>query len=88
MHDPTTVNRQGNDTGTQYRSVIFYGDESQRKVAESTKSKVDKSGKWGKPVVTEITKLSTFVRAEDFHQKYLEKKPDGYTCHFLRKIDF
>lgn len=88
MHDPTTINQQGNDVGTQYRSVIFYNSEKQKEVAEKVKARVDQSGKWGKPVVTEIVPASSFWRAEDYHQKYLEKKPDGYTCHYVRKIEF
>lgn len=84
MHDPTTLNRQGNDTGTQYRSAIFYLDERQREVAERVKAEVDASGKWPRPVVTEIAKAGPFYRAEDYHQDYLEKHPDGYTCHFVR----
>jgi peptide methionine sulfoxide reductase msrA/msrB len=88
MHDPTTVNRQGNDVGTQYRSVIFYHSDQQRKIAQAVKERVDKSGKWGGPVVTEIVPATDFWRAEDEHQKYLERIPDGYTCHYLRKIEF
>lgn len=84
MHDPTTLNRQGNDVGTQYRSAIFYTTDEQKKVAEEVKARVDKSGKWKKPVVTEITKASQFWRAEDYHQDYLQKNPGGYTCHFMR----
>lgn len=84
MHDPTTLNRQGNDRGTQYRSAIFYADERQREAAERVKAQVDASGKWKRPVVTEIAPAGTFWRAEDDHQDYLVKHPDGYTCHFLR----
>ncbi|MBC8131776.1 MAG: bifunctional methionine sulfoxide reductase B/A protein [Deltaproteobacteria bacterium] len=84
MHDPTTPNRQGNDVGTQYRSAIFVTSPAQRKVAEAVKARVTKSGKWQQPVVTEIAQAGTFTRAEDYHQKYLEKNPGGYTCHFLR----
>ena len=84
MHDPTTLDRQGNDTGTSYRSAIFYHTEAERKTAEEVKAKVDKYGKWGAPVVTQIVKAGPFWRAEDYHQDYLEKKPNGYTCHFLR----
>lgn len=84
MHDPTTLNQQHNDIGTQYRSAIFYHSEEQRKTAEKVKSEVDKSGKWKKPVVTEITKASAFYPGEDYHQKYLVKNPGGYNCHFLR----
>jgi peptide methionine sulfoxide reductase msrA/msrB len=84
MHDPTTKNRQGNDVGTQYRSAIFVTSPEQRKVAEEVKARVDKSGKWKKPIVTEIVEAGPTTRAEEYHQKYLEKNPGGYTCHFLR----
>ena len=84
LHDPTTLNRQGNDRGSQYRSAIFYHDEAQRLTAEAVKASVDASGKWPKPVVTEIIAASTFYPAEDYHQKYLEKNPGGYTCHYIR----
>jgi len=84
MHDPTTPNRQGNDVGTSYRSAIFYEDESQRRAAEAVKARVDASGKWKRPVVTEIVPATKFWSAEAYHQDYLQKHPDGYTCHFLR----
>jgi peptide methionine sulfoxide reductase msrA/msrB len=84
MHDPTTKNRQGNDVGTQYRSAIFFTSPNQREVAESVKSRVDKSGKWSAPIVTEIVAAGTFTPAEDYHQKYLQKNPGGYTCHYMR----
>jgi peptide methionine sulfoxide reductase msrA/msrB len=84
MHDPTTVNRQGNDVGTQYRSAIFVHSDEQKKTAEAVKAKVDKSGNWKKPVVTEIVQASRFYDAEDYHQDYLKKNPGGYTCHFIR----
>ena len=84
MHDPTTLNRQGNDVGTQYRSAIFYHSEAQRKTAERVKADVVKSGRWKRPITTEITAAGPFYLAEDYHQKYLEKNPGGYTCHFLR----
>ncbi len=84
MHDPTTLNRQGNDVGTQYRSAIFYTTDAQKKVAEEVKARVDKSGKWKKPITTEITAASTWYPAEDYHQDYLEKHPGGYTCHYMR----
>jgi peptide methionine sulfoxide reductase msrA/msrB len=90
MHDPTTQDQQGNDRGTQYRSVIFYADDEQKKHAEAMKERVQKSGAWGegKPIVTQIVPFKTFVRAEEYHQKYLVKHPHGYTCHYLRKINF
>jgi peptide methionine sulfoxide reductase msrA/msrB len=84
MHDPTTVNRQGNDTGSQYRSAIFYHNERQREIAERVKKEVDRSGRWQSPVVTEIVPAGPFYDAEAYHQDYLVKHPDGYTCHYLR----
>jgi peptide methionine sulfoxide reductase msrA/msrB len=84
LHDPTTVNRQGHDTGTQYRSVIFVSDEEQRRIALQVKNEVDQSGKWKKPVVTQIVSTASFYPAEEYHQDYLQKHPDGYTCHYLR----
>ncbi len=84
LHDPTTLNRQENDMGSQYRSAIFYTSEEQRQTAEKIKAQVDKSGKWIRPVVTEITMTSKFYPAEDYHQDYLQKHPGGYNCHFLR----
>jgi peptide methionine sulfoxide reductase msrA/msrB len=84
MHDPTTLNRQENDIGDQYRSAIFYTSQQQKETAEKVKAEVDKSGKWKDPVVTEITKATTFYPAEEYHQDYLQKNPGGYMCHFLR----
>jgi len=84
MHDPTTLNRQGNDVGTQYRSAIFTLDEAQRATAEAVKARVERSGKWKKPLMTEITPATTWYRAEEYHQNYLVKHPGGYTCHYLR----
>ena len=84
LHDPTTPNRQGNDVGTQYRSAIFTHGEEQRRVAEEVRAEVDQSGKWPRPVVTEIVAASTFHPAEKYHQDYLQKNPGGYTCHWLR----
>jgi methionine-S-sulfoxide reductase len=84
MHDPTTANRQGNDVGSQYRSAIFFHDESQRAVAEQVKEAVEKSGVWKKPLVTEIKPVAKFYPAEEFHQDYLQKHPNGYTCHWVR----
>jgi len=84
MHDPTTMNQQGNDVGTQYRSTIFYTDESQRRVAEAVKARVEASGRWKRPIVTQIVPATEFWPAEGYHQDYLEKNPGGYTCHFLR----
>jgi peptide methionine sulfoxide reductase msrA/msrB len=84
MHDPTTKNRQGNDIGTQYRSAIFYTSEAQRRTAEAVKAKVDASGTWSAPIVTEIKAAGEFTSAEDYHQDYLQKDPGGYTCHYMR----
>jgi peptide methionine sulfoxide reductase msrA/msrB len=84
MHDPTTLNRQGNDVGSQYRSAIFATSPQQRKVAEEIKAKVDKSGLWKRPIVTEITDAGPYSVAEEYHQDYLQKHPGGYTCHYMR----
>ena len=84
LHDPTTLNRQGHDVGSQYRSVIFYQNDEQKKTALRKKQKVEVSGKWDRPVVTEITKGGRFHPAEEYHQDYLEKHPGGYSCHYLR----
>jgi peptide methionine sulfoxide reductase msrA/msrB len=84
MHDPTTPNRQGHDTGTQYRSAIFYADDGQRRVAERVRARVEASGKWKHPIVTEIVMAAEFWPAEEYHQDYLKKNSGGYTCHFLR----
>ncbi|HEX6088275.1 MAG TPA: bifunctional methionine sulfoxide reductase B/A protein [Thermoanaerobaculia bacterium] len=88
IHDPTTLNRQGNDVGTSYRSAIFVHDDNQRQIAERVKAKVDKSGAWKRPVVTEIVPAQQFWTAEAYHQDYLQKNPGGYTCHYERKITF
>jgi peptide-methionine (S)-S-oxide reductase len=84
IHDPTTVNRQGNDLGTSYRSAIFYTDDEQRRIAQDTIADVEASGLWPGKVVTEVTKVSDFWEAEPEHQDYLERIPNGYTCHFIR----
>jgi len=84
IHDPTTVNRQGNDIGTSYRSAIFYTDDEQRRVAEETIADVQGSGRWPGKVVTEVTPAGAFWEAEPEHQDYLERYPNGYTCHFAR----
>jgi peptide methionine sulfoxide reductase msrA/msrB len=88
MHDPTTKNQQGNDIGSSYRSAIFYTSTEQKAVAIKAKESVDRSKKWGKPVVTEIVQASTFWPAEGYHQDYLQKHPGGYTCHYLRDMNF
>ena len=84
IHDPTTRNRQGNDIGTSYRSAIFYLSDEQKRVAEDTIADVDASGLWPGKVVTEVTPAGPFWEAEPEHQDYLERYPDGYTCHFVR----
>ncbi len=87
VHDPTTLNQQGNDIGNSYRSAIFYQDEQEKQQAEAFISKVNQSGKWAKDVVTSLEKFDTFWPAEDYHQDYLQKNPGGYTCHYLRFED-
>jgi peptide-methionine (S)-S-oxide reductase len=79
-HNPTTPNQQGPDFGSQYRSAIFYHDEEQKQIAEQSKEALEQSGKWKKPIVTEVVKASTFWPAEDYHQKYLMKRGLG-SCH-------
>jgi peptide methionine sulfoxide reductase msrA/msrB len=85
MHDPTTKNRQGNDVGTQYRSAIFVSSEEERRIAQAVKDRLEASGKWRASIVTEIVEAGPFYPAEDYHQKYLQKHPGGYTCHWLRE---
>jgi peptide-methionine (S)-S-oxide reductase len=84
IHDPTTRNRQGNDAGTSYRSAIFYTTPEQKRVAEDTIADVDASGLWPGKAVTEVAPAGDFWEAEPEHQDYLERYPDGYTCHFVR----
>lgn len=84
IHDPTTENRQGNDIGTSYRSEIFYLDDDQKRVALDTIADVDDSGLWPGKVVTEVSPAVPFWQAEPEHQDYLQRYPDGYTCHFPR----
>ena len=84
IHDPTTLNRQGNDLGTSYRSAIFYTSDEQKRVAEDTIADVEASGLWPGKVVTEVAPVGEFWEAEPEHQDYLERYPDGYTCHFIR----
>ena len=84
IHDPSTLNRQGNDIGTSYRSAIFYENDEQKRVAEDTIADVDASGLWPGKVVTEVTAAGPFWEAEPEHQDYLERIPNGYTCHFPR----
>ncbi len=84
IHDPSTKNRQGNDIGLSYRSAIFYTSDEQKQVAEDTIADVDASGIWPGPVVTEVAAAGPFWEAEPEHQDYLERYPNGYTCHFPR----
>ncbi|MFE9776227.1 peptide-methionine (S)-S-oxide reductase MsrA [Streptomyces sp. NPDC005931] len=84
IHDPTTKNRQGNDIGLSYRSAIFYYDDEQKRIAEDTIADVNASGLWPGPVVTEVAPAGPFWEAEPEHQDYLQRYPDGYTCHFVR----
>ncbi|MHB9756377.1 peptide-methionine (S)-S-oxide reductase MsrA [Streptomyces sp. BYX5S] len=84
VHDPTTKDRQGNDLGRSYRSAIYYADDAQRQVALDTIADVDASGLWPGKVVTEVEPVGDFWEAEPEHQDYLERYPDGYTCHFPR----
>ena len=88
IHDPTTPNQQGNDYGTQYRSVIFFHNTEQKDMAQKVIERVNRSGAWQKPVVTQLQRFEKFWQAEDYHQDYLAKNPDGYTCHYIREIDF
>lgn len=84
LHDPTTLNRQGNDIGTQYRSTIFFADEKQMKLAKEKIATLTAKKKFEKPITTTLEKLGEFYPAEEYHQKYLQKNPGGYTCHYLR----
>jgi peptide-methionine (S)-S-oxide reductase len=84
IHDPTTLNRQGNDRGTSYRSAIFYTSDEQKRVAEDTIADVEASGLWPGKVVTELVPASEFWKAEPEHQDYLERYPNGYACHYIR----
>jgi len=84
LHDPTTLNRQHGDIGTQYRSVIFYFDDEQKRIAEEMIKKVDASHVFKNPVVTQVVAAGPFYSAEEYHQDYLVKNPDGYMCHILR----
>lgn len=84
IHDPTTLNRQGNDMGTSYRSAIFYADADEKKQAEEFIQIVNDSKRWADPVVTTLEPLTSFWPAEEYHQDYLVKNPGGYTCHLIR----
>ena len=83
IHNPTTLNQQGNDMGSSYRSTIFYGSEEERKEGEDFIDIVNKSGRWKDPVVTTLEPFTIFYPAEDYHQDYLQKNPKGYTCHAI-----
>jgi peptide-methionine (S)-S-oxide reductase len=84
IHDPTTLNRQGNDVGTSYRSAIFYTNDEQKRVSEQTITDINASGLWPGKVVTEVEPAGEFWEAEPEHQDYLERYPNGYTCHYVR----
>lgn len=84
IHDPTTINRQGNDLGSQYRSAIFFLNDDQKAEAEKIIAEIDASGRWPNKVVTEVAPAGKWWDAEEYHQDYLEKYPEGYTCHFIR----
>jgi peptide-methionine (S)-S-oxide reductase len=84
MHDPSTVNRQGNDRGTQYRSAIFYTNQAQLATAQQAIAQVNASGKWANPVASTVEKFEKWWTGEAYHQDYLVKNPGGYTCHWMR----
>jgi len=84
IHDPTTVNRQGNDLGASYRSAIYFTSDAQKRIAEDTIADVNASGLWPGKVVTEVAPAGPFWEAEPEHQDYLQRIPEGYTCHFVR----
>ena len=86
MHNPTTLNQQGNDIGTQYRSAVFYLTEEQKATANNVIAIVDTSGEWQAKIVTGVVPFKEFFRAEGYHQKYLVKNPGGYTCHYVRRL--
>ena len=85
LHDPTTLNRQGNDAGTQYRSAIFPQNAQQKRTAEQVTARVEASGRWRRPLTTTVEPASTWYSAENYHQDYLRKHPGGYTCHYMRE---
>ena len=88
VHNPTTKNRQGNDVGTSYRSAIFYKNDSEKQIAKEFISIVNDSGAWPDPVVTTLEELKIFYPAESEHQDYLQRFPNGYTCHFIQKDSY
>jgi peptide-methionine (S)-S-oxide reductase len=83
IHNPTTLNQQGNDVGTSYRSAIFYGNDEEKREAQNFIEIVNNSKRWNGPVVTTLEPLQKFYPAEDYHQDYLQKNPAGYTCHTI-----
>jgi methionine-S-sulfoxide reductase len=85
LHNPTQANAQGHDIGSQYRSVIFYFNEEQKNEAEKAKKRAEESGRWNEKIVTKIVEADKFWSAEEYHQDYIKKNPNGYTCHYLRK---
>lgn len=87
IHDPTTLDRQGNDVGSSYRSAIFYENDGQKQLALDMIKRVNKSGIYDGNVVTTLEKIVTFWPAEDYHQDYLQKNPGGYTCHYVRRAE-
>jgi len=88
IHNPTTLNQQGNDLGSAYRSAIFYSNDHEKTLSKEFIELVNNSDKWKNPVVTTLEPLSVFYAAEDYHQDYLEKNPGGYTCHAIRHDSF
>jgi len=88
VHDPTTLNRQGNDIGESYRSAIFYSTEDEKSEAQELIDRVNASGYWKKPVVTSLEPFTTFYPAEEYHQDFLQKNPGGYTCHRIRRESY
>lgn len=88
MHDPTTHNQQGNDRGTQYRSAIFVSSKEQQLLTEALIKQIDAQGVWKNKILTEVKIFDAFYPAEDAHQKYIQKNPEGYTCHYVRNINF
>ena len=88
MHNPTTQNQQGNDIGTQYRSAIFYLNDEDKKIINEVISKVNQSGHWPDPVVTDVLPFKAFYAAQLDHQDYIKKNPNGYSCHFVRDFSF
>lgn len=88
IHDPTTKNRQENDVGTQYRSAIFVQDERQKTIADKVIRAVNASGDWDEPVATQVVQGGNFYPAEAYHQDYLQRNPDGYSCHYQRKVSY